>query len=218
MGFTVLLILFVLIGSVSAANDNITSFSQDNNDEISQEQISTGNDDYSLKEIENNENATLKAAVSGGTFVDIQEAISSAESGATIELDGLYNGSGTAITIDKNNLTIIGNNAILDAQCQSRIFNITGTGVTLKNIKFINGNVTDSGGAIYWYGANGTINNSSFVNNKAKQSGGAIYWQGANGTINNSSFIKPTLKETSLSNWAKLIFRASTPSNFHIKV
>jgi hypothetical protein len=145
-----------------------------------------------LKEIENNENATLKAAVSGGTFADIQEAISSAESGATIELDGLYNGSGTAITIDKNNITIIGNNAILDAQCQSRIFNITGTGVTLKNIKFINGNATDSGGAIYWYGANGTINNSSFI--------------------------KPTLKETSLSNWAKLIFRASTPSNFHIKV
>ncbi len=88
----------------------------------------------------------------------------------------------------------------------------------MKNIKFINGNATDSGGAIYWYGANGTINNSSFVNNKAKQSGGAIYWQGANGTINNSSFIKPTLKEISLSNWAKLIFPASTPSNFHIKV
>lgn len=124
MGFTVLLILFVLIGSVSAANDNITSLSQDNDDEINQEQISTGNDDSSLKEIKNNENATLKAPVRGGTFADIQEAISSAESGATIELDGLYNGSGTAITIDKNNLTIIGNNAILYAQCQSRIFNI----------------------------------------------------------------------------------------------
>ena len=124
MGFTVLLILFVLIGSVSAANDNITSLSQDNDDEINQEQISTGNDDSSLKEIKNNENATLKAPVRGGTFADIQEAISSAESGATIELDGLYNGSGTAITIDKNNLTIIGNNAILYVQCQSRIFNI----------------------------------------------------------------------------------------------
>jgi hypothetical protein len=82
-----------------------------------------------LKEIENNENATLKAAVSGGTFADIQEAISSAESGATIELDGLYTGSGTVITIDKNNITIIGSNAILDAECQFRIFNITGTDV-----------------------------------------------------------------------------------------
>jgi hypothetical protein len=30
MGFAVLLILFVLISSVSAANDNITSLSQDN--------------------------------------------------------------------------------------------------------------------------------------------------------------------------------------------
>ena len=192
MGFTVLLILFVLIGSVSAANDNITSLSQDRDNEINQEQISTGNDDSSLKEIKNNENATLKAPVSGGTFADIQEAISSAESGATIELDGLYNGSGTAITIDKNNLTIIGNNAILDAQCQSRIFNITGTGVTLKNIKFINGNATDKGGAIYWYGANGTINNSIFANNKAKQSGGAIQWQGTNGTVTDSYFSNNT--------------------------
>lgn len=51
MGFTVLLILFVLIGSVSAANDNITSLSQDRDNEINQEQISTGNDDSSLKKL-----------------------------------------------------------------------------------------------------------------------------------------------------------------------
>lgn len=146
-----------------------------------------------MKEIKNNENATLKAPVSGGTFADIQEAISSAESGATIELDGLYNGSGTSITIDKNNLTIIGNNAILDAQCQSRIFNITWTGVTLKNIKFINGNATDKGGAIYWYGANGTINNSIFTNNTSL-SGGAINWgmDVLNGVVTNSIFIANT--------------------------
>ena len=68
----------------------------------------------------------------------------------------------------------------------------TGTGVTLKNIKFINGNATDKGGAIYWYGANGTINNSIFANNKAKQSGGAIQWQGTNGTVTDSYFSNNT--------------------------
>lgn len=57
MGFTVFLILFVLIGSVSAANDNTTISSQDTDNEIIQEKISTGNDDSSLKEMEN---TTLK--------------------------------------------------------------------------------------------------------------------------------------------------------------
>ncbi len=71
----------------------------------------------------------------------------------------------------------------------------------MKNIKFINGNATDKGGAIYWYGANGTINNSIFTNNKAKQSGGAIYWQGANGTINNSIFTNNTSLSGGAINW-----------------
>ena len=165
------MILFVLIGSVSATDDNVTSLSQDTyneiipeeistgNDDSSLKEISTGNDDSSFKEIENNEiletnheNTTLKTPVSGDTFDDIQTAIGSAADGDTIELDGLYKGLETAIIIDKNNLTILGNDAILDAQGKSRILNITGAGVILKNINFINGNTTDNGGAIYWYG------------------------------------------------------------------
>ena len=147
MGLSVFLILFVLMGSVSAINDSITSLGQDTDNAIAQEKISTVNDDSSLKEIENNEilktnpeNTTLKTLVGGNTFADIQTAIDSAASGDTLELDGLYKGSGTPVIIDKNNLTIVGNDAILDAQGQSRIFNITGTGIILKNIGFINGN------------------------------------------------------------------------------
>ena len=164
MGLSVFLILFVLMGSVSAINDNITDLSQDTDNAIAQEKISTGNDDSSLKEIENNEilktdseNTTLKTLVGGNTFADIQTVIDSAASGDTLELNGLYKGSGTPVIIDKNNLTIVGNDAILDAQGQSRIFNITGTGIILKNIGFINGNATDKGGAIYWYGVNNLL-------------------------------------------------------------
>ena len=54
MALTVFLILFVLIGSVSAADDNTTALSQDNDKAINQEEISTGNDDSSL-EIKNKE-------------------------------------------------------------------------------------------------------------------------------------------------------------------
>ena len=193
MGFTVLLILFVLVGSVSATEDNITTLSQDTYNEIGPEEISAGNDDSSLKEMENNE--IFETSVSGDTFADIQTAIDSAASGDTIELDGLYKGSGTAIVIDKNNLTILGNGAILDGQGQSRILNVTGTGIILKNMNFINGNVTDNGGAVYWYGDNGAINNCNFANNKATQRGGAIYWYGVNGTISNSNFTNNTVKK-----------------------
>ena len=187
------------MGSVSAINDNITSLGQDTDNAIAQEKISTVNDDSSLKEIENNEilktnseNTTLKTLVGGNTFADIQTAIDSAASGDTLELDGLYKGSGTPVIIDKNNLTIVGNDAILDAQGQSRIFNITGTGIILKNIGFINGNATDKGGAIYWYGVNGAVNDCNFTNNKAAQMGGAIYWYAYNGSISNSNFVNNT--------------------------
>ena len=44
MALTVFLILFVLIGSVSAADDNTTALSQDNDKAINQEEISTGNE------------------------------------------------------------------------------------------------------------------------------------------------------------------------------
>ena len=134
----------------------------------------------------------MKTAVSGDTFADIQTAIDSAGSGDTIELNGLYKGSGTAITIDKDNLTIIGNDAVLDAQGQSRILNITGAGITLKNIRFINGNVSDDGGAVYWYGDNGEVINCDFVNNTATQRAGAIYWYGVNATVNDCNFTSNT--------------------------
>ena len=97
MGFTAFLILFVLIGSVSATDDNITALNHDAHNEIVQEEILMGNDDSGLKEMENeeifetgHENATLKIPVSGDTFADIQTAIGSASSGDTIELEGLY--------------------------------------------------------------------------------------------------------------------------------
>jgi len=99
MALTVFLILFILIGSVSAADDNTTALSQDNDKAINQEEISTGNDDSSLeiknKEIlkTNDESAILKTSVSGHNFSDIQDAIDDASAGDTIELTGEYKGN-----------------------------------------------------------------------------------------------------------------------------
>ena len=195
MALTVFLILFVLIGSASAAKDNTTTLSQDTTKNINQEKI--GIDDSNLnKEIlkKNNENITLKEPVSRGTFNDIQTAINNAGKGETIELSGLYTGDGTRITINKT-LTIIGtNDATLDAKGNSGIFYITKEKITLKNIKFINGNYND-GGAIEYYQNFGSsecsIINCTFINNTAK-SGGAIGKLAYMNKIKNCTFINNT--------------------------
>ena len=188
--FSAFLILFVLMGSVCALNDNTTSLNQD--------KILTA--ENQAKDLENNnilksdnDNKALKTPVSGQNFSNIQDAINSAESGDEIELSGIYKGSGSEIVINKNNLTFIGNDAVLDAQGLSRIFNITGNGIKLKNIKFINANA-DKGGAIYWYGADGRLNDCSFINNTAKSLAGAVYWYGTNGSVNSCNFINNRAK------------------------
>ena len=84
------LIIFLLIGGVSASNN--TQSGQNVCSEINQDVISS--DDFNLNEMDE----ILKASA-GDTFDDIQTKISSAESGDTIELDGTYNGFGTAIII-----------------------------------------------------------------------------------------------------------------------
>ena len=195
MTLTVFLILFVLIGSVSAAKDNTTTLTQDTTKNINQEKI--GIDDSNLnKEIlkKNNENITLKEPVSRGTFNDIQTAINNASNGETITLSGLYTGDGTRITINKT-LTIIGkNDATLDAKGKSGIFYITKEKVTLKNIKFINGNY-DTGGAIeYWqvmYSDESSIINCTFINNTANE-GGAIGKLAYKNKIKNCTFLNNT--------------------------
>ena len=195
------MILFVLVCSVNAAKDNTTTLSQDTDKEINQEKISTESDDSSLnKEIlkKNNENITLKEPVSGGTFNDIQTAINTASSGSIIELSGLYKGT-TQLNIKTDNITFIGtNDATLDAQRQSRIMNIEAKGITLKNIKFINGNAEgDFGGVIQWNGANGNITNCNFNNNEASLQGSIILWNGANGIITNCNFTSNTANSKS---------------------
>ena len=133
---SVFLILFVLIGSVSAVDDSTATLSQGTDKEINQDEISTGNPDSSLLLKSNDENTTLKEPVSGRTFDDIQKAIKDAGKGDTIELVGEYNGSGEEITIEDDDLTIIGKEgAILDAQGQSRILTIDAKGIILKDTR-----------------------------------------------------------------------------------
>ena len=130
-------------------------------------------DNETLSDYDYNEIVVDNISISVNTsdFEDIQNKIDDAEVNSTISLSGVYTGSGKEITIDKD-ITIEGlPDAILDAQNSSRIFNITGGKVTLKNLYFINANSTKNGGAIYTAG-NLTIINSSFLYNSAEYSCG----------------------------------------------
>jgi predicted outer membrane repeat protein len=76
------------------------------------------------------------------------------------------------IVISKDNFVLNGNGRTIDANNQSRIFNITANNITLSNLILKNGNAKD-GGAIYSTGTL-TLNNVTFTNNYATEKGGAV--------------------------------------------
>ena len=141
-------------------------------------------------------------------FDDLQNEINNLSDNGNLDLsyDYKYNGLGNfdGITISQNNVTINGNNHIIDANAGVnlvRIFKVTGNNVSLKNLVFTNANVDGDGGAIYNNGsANFKVINSTFINNTARNSGdvifsrgGAIYnHNGKNFAVVNSTFVNNT--------------------------
>ena len=123
----------------------------------------------------------LTVADDNGTFTSLQNKINNDLKGNTITLDRDYTydeGFNTVgIVIDKD-LTIDGNGHTLNELSKSRIIliklgKITPNKVTIKILKFINGNTNLYGGAIFNY-ADLKIDNCQFTNNYAKYCGGAI--------------------------------------------
>ena len=179
-------------------SDDIISVNEENeNEEIqSGESASLGEDTDILKASGNT------ITVQGNTFNDIQNAIDSASVGDTISLSGTYYGNGEPITINNNISAVIGNgNTVLDAKGLSNIFLVYySSEVIIKNLNFINGNVSADeegsthGGAIDWRGNNGILEDCCFSENSvysdgdATASGGAVYWSGSNGIIRNCTF------------------------------
>ncbi|WP_405284380.1 right-handed parallel beta-helix repeat-containing protein [Methanobrevibacter sp.] len=133
---------------------------------------------------------------------------------------GKYTGTSEIKINSINNLKIIGNSTILDAEKKTRIINITdSTNITLQGITFTNA-TANIGGAIYlensanckvadciftnnngiiggaiggYYSPNGTITNTTLTNNTATQSGGAISWyESPNGIITNTTLTNNT--------------------------
>ena len=126
----------------------------------------------------------------------MQNTINNLPDNSVLNLDHDYSyytesGDFTSILVSKNNFTIDGHGHILDANSVNnivRIFNVTGSKVTLKNLVLKNANVKNNdGGAITNTGQSLTINNLKFIGNKAHY-GGAIQNYGTQLTITNSNF------------------------------
>ena len=131
------------------------------------------------------------------TFTDLQNNIT--HSGDVFELDCDYTFSNetdskSGVLIDKNNFTINGNNHFIDGNSQSRIFNITGTNITINDLVFANGKadiggIIDSTGDITLNNVTFIENNVTYVNDHLKYSGGAIANHGGKINCLDSKFI-----------------------------
>ena len=157
-------VLLILSVSVVSANDNVSS------DELSID----GTNSYIIS----------------GSFADLQTIIDSDTTGEiNLTEDYVYSSSDSSISIDKQ-VTINGNNHIIDANGASTIFSVNGSNVILNNLTIKNINITSAKtNAILWNGENGNLINCNISNNYVSQFLGAIvYWNASSGTIDNCIF------------------------------
>ena len=162
-------------------NDEIIGESTDDYDDA----VSiNGSDDTNFENIDESDNFKEKETLSDSnsiivtdkTFSGIQTAIDGANTGDTITLDGYYISDIEGnISVNKN-LTFVGiNNATLDANHSSSIFDLNKNGITFSNITFKNGNSSSKGSAIFSSRYDINILSCNFISNEASY-GGAIYF------------------------------------------
>ena len=206
----IFLICILSISAVSAADDttsntintNIDDTIIDSADDTTSNTINTNIDDTIIdsadEEIIDESSEETKLSESSENFISLDSKINGNQDEIVIlEKDYAYDDSTDEsykeginitrkVTIDGQNHTISGSN-------QARIFNISSSDVTIMNINFIKGNVSDYGGAILWNGDNGKLIGCNFTQNQQYSDdgpggGGAIYWTGDNGKLIGCNF------------------------------
>ena len=171
---SIFLILFVFIGSASAADANGTDIlsANDNNEIISttidnNEILTTGNDVSNYSE--------LSKEIAVGGQIELQHDYYKYDSGDTINIP--------------NDSSIDGKGAVIDMAGSSiRAFIINGSNVIINNLTIKNVNSEDEGGAIYSE-TGGIVTNCNFINNSAGFTGGAISFKNVTGSVANCNFI-----------------------------
>ena len=125
-----------------------------------------------------------------GTYSGLSEEIGS---GGNIELihDYYTYDSGSTIEISDDNSVIDGKGAVIDmAGSNKQAFDVSASGVIIKNLTIKNAKYNALGGAIL-FGRSGTVENCIFTNNSGTSSGGAVYFSNT-GTVTNCTFVGNT--------------------------
>lgn len=130
------------------------------------------------------------------TFRELAAKINSGKSEIVLDCDYKYNfsidsnyQSGVEISKDKT-IFIDGQGHLIDGNGQSKILNVWGNNVVLKNMIFTNifSDSTQKNPAVSWFGDNGVLENCSFINISVKYGTSALTI-GDNAKIINCSFI-----------------------------
>ena len=194
----IMAIFLVSIAGVCASDANDTAIASDDSNqmelssdsEISEDNLQTGEENSILTQ---NDDETLNAEIDSqtlgadeGTFQELRNEIGNGGDKNLSKSYYRYN-SGNAIQI-KNPGVINGNGAIIDmAGASIRVFYVTISGVTIKDLTIINAKInTGSGGAIY-FSSSGTVENCNFTNNVAGDNAGAVNFA-ESGTVTNCNF------------------------------
>ena len=141
-----------------------------------------------------NKNITTSVnIIETGSFTELNNLIKNGGQ-ITLEKNYQYNSeldsalmSGIPIIID--NTIINGNGFTVDGLNSARLFTVTGSNVTFKNLRLKNGKVNDAGGAIQLsYSNNAKIINCTFLDNEGTYGGAVIFEASSYNKIINSTF------------------------------
>ena len=163
------------INCVSASEINNTIASEDTNTI----DLSSDTDiEDNLQTTEENDELTLTDTdvldADSATYSNLAEEIHQSGNIKLTHKNYTYDTGATAITIIEDNKVIDGDGAVIDMKGSTiRAFDVTASGVTIKNLTIKNAKFYGDGGAIYFKDT-GSISNCNFTNNTATY-GGSIH-------------------------------------------
>lgn len=229
----IILLLFILIGGVNAADNQTDDLTVSDNDIVAVDvtPVDESTDSSGIKTVEQNISNVAKATsngeilsasaqndVLGGTLADFKSKFPTSPNTNSITLDQDYSsGSFGYDTEPKTKASSIigaksdGSKVVITGYDKTRLLTIVeGANTTVKNVKFVSSNPSNLayGGAILIEkNSVVTFENCDFESNSAKNSGGAIYiTQGSTVTFINCKFNGNSLSNSGNDNGGGAIF------------
>ena len=203
--FSLVLILLVGIGAVSAEGGNATDNGSPNtlkgssNGNIATDGVSSGNTDPNLVTAgEIYVNGSVSASGDGSKakpFKTLKEGYKKSGSSDTIYIaSGTYSGFNHNVGLkfeEEITLTTYGDGPVIfDGNGTDWIFHVAKSNVEIRGLTFINSYGSSGyGGAISWGEKNGVLADCTFIDTRGT-AGGAVYWNAKNGSISNCTFIR----------------------------